>query len=305
MDEDGRVDCGPVIDGHTLVLVDPDTGTPVPEGAEGEIWISGPSISNGYWNSTGTPTGELFGVLDGTRRLRTGDLGRLRDGHLTVTGRRKDVLIQNGVNHHAHDLCTAATEDNPAVRPTAAAFAGSDDEVVIAVEVADRNHDTAALAADIRTRVLTATGVRVHTVVLCPPRTIPAPPAGRSSTPWPAPATSTAPSVEPPSPPHRPPPRPRTRNSSPSSCPPSSPPSARSPPADPTRPSPPWAVTPLRAAEIAAVAEDALTLEVRVEDVLRAQTPRELTARLARRWADDELPYADALERVRTLMSHD
>ncbi|WP_121740492.1 fatty acyl-AMP ligase [Streptomyces sp. E1N211] len=289
VDEDGRVDCGPVIDGHTLVLVDPDTGTPVPEGAEGEIWISGPSISDGYWNSTGTTAGELFGVLDGTRRLRTGDLGRLRDGHLTVTGRRKDVLIQNGVNHHAHDLCTAATEDNPAVRPTAVAFAGSDDEVVIAVEVADRNPDTAALAADIRTRVLTATGVRVHTVVLCPPRSIPRTTSGKvqhslartrhlegslGGTAVPAtPVTATAEDTE-------------LLTLFLSSlfaavC--------QVPSCGPDETLAAMGGDSLRAAEIAAVAEDA----------------RNLDTRLARRWADHDMPYADAMERVRTLMSRE
>ncbi|MFC9160955.1 AMP-binding protein [Streptomyces fungicidicus] len=305
VDEDGRIDCGPVIDGHTLVLVDPATGTPVSEGAEGEIWISGPSISNGYWNSTGTPDNELFGILDGTRHLRTGDLGRLRAGHLTVTGRRKDVLIQNGVNHHAHDLCSAATEGNPAVRPTAAAFAGADDEVIIAVEVADRNHDTAALAADIRTRVLTATGVRVHTVVLCPPRTIPRTTSGKvqhslartrylagslgGSAVTATTVTATAEDTE-------------LLTLFLSSifaavC--------QVPSCGPDETLAAMGGDSLRAAEIAAVAEDALTLQVRVEDVLRAQTPRELTARLARRWADHEVPYADAMERVRTLMSHE
>ncbi|MEU5717088.1 AMP-binding protein [Streptomyces sp. NPDC020403] len=305
VDEDGRVDCGPVVDGHLLALVDPATGTPVPEGAEGEIWISGPSISNGYWNSTGTPDSELFGVLDGTRHLRTGDLGRLRGGHLTVTGRRKDVLIQNGVNHHAHDLCTAATEDNPAVRPTAAAFGGPDDEVVIAVEVAGTDHDTAAIAADIRTRVLTATGVRVHTVVLCPPRSIPRTTSGkvqhslararhlagdlRGTAVTATPVTSPAEDTE-------------LLTLFLSSifaavC--------QVPSCGPDETLAAMGGDSLRAAEIAAVAEDALTLQVRVEDVLRAQSPRELTARLAQRWADHEVPYADAMERVRSLMSHE
>ncbi|WP_069170073.1 AMP-binding protein [Streptomyces griseus] len=305
VDEDGRVDCGPVVDGHLLALVDPATGTPVPEGAEGEIWISGPSISNGYWNSTGTPDSELFGVLDGTRHLRTGDLGRLRGGHLTVTGRRKDVLIQNGVNHHAHDLCTAATEDNPAVRPTAAAFGGPDDEVVIAVEVAGNDHDTAALAADIRTRVLTATGVRVHTVVLCPPRTIPRTTSGKvqhslartrhlagdlrgtavTATPVTAPAEDTELLTL------------FLSSIFAAVC--------QVPSCGPDETLAAMGGDSLRAAEIAAVAEDALTLQVRVEDVLRAQSPRELTARLAQRWADHDVPYAHAMERVRSLMSHE
>ncbi|MFF0298036.1 AMP-binding protein [Kitasatospora sp. NPDC004614] len=303
-DADGRVDCGPVVDGHRLALVDPDTGTAVPDGAEGEIWLAGPSISDGYWDTwqTGTPT-DGYGHLDGTRHLRTGDLGRLRDGRLTVTGRRKEVLIQNGVNHHAHDLCAAAVRDNPAVRPTAAAFHGADDEIVLAVEVAGHDHDPERLAADLRARVLAATGARVHTVVLCPPRTIPRTTSGkiqhglartrhlagelvgRTVTPDRAAIgaeeagalTAFFSSVF-------------AAVCQVSDC------------------GPDDALTAmggdsLRAAEIAAVAEDALTLPVPVEDVLLAQTPRELTARLNERWTEGGMRPADAVDRAKALLA--
>lgn len=306
VDEDARVDCGPVIDGHTLALVAPGTGTPAPEGAEGEIWVSGPSISRGYWNSTGTPDSELFGVLDGIRHLRTGDLGRLRAGHLTVTGRRKDVLIQNGVNHHAHDLCAAATEDNQAVRPVAAAFSGPGEEVVIAVEVvAGKDHDPEALAAGIRARVLTATGVRVHTVVLCPPRSIPRTTSGKiqhslartrhlagelgGTAVTATPATATAEDAE----------LITLFLTSVFAA------VCQIPSCGPDETLTALGGDSLRAAEIAAVVEDALTLPVRVEDVLRAQSPRELTVCLSRHWAGHGVRPADAMERIRTLLSHD
>ncbi|GAA2658026.1 AMP-binding protein [Streptomyces lunalinharesii] len=299
---DGRIDCGPVIAGHDLVAVDPATSTPVPDGTEGELWVRGPSISNGYWNSTGTSDGELFGTLGGHRYLRTGDLGRLREGHLVVTGRRKDVLIQNGVNHHAHDLCAAAVADNPAIRPTAAAFTGPDEEIVLAVELAGRDRDTEQLAADLRARVLTATGARVHTVVLCPPRTIPRTTSGKVQ-------HSLA----------------RTRylagelRGEPVAVDPAATARAEAdlfaaflssvfaavcqvPRCGPDDTLAALGGDSLGAAEIAAVVEDALTLPVPVEDVLQAQSPRELTARLSQRWAEDGVPSARAMARVKALL---
>lgn len=321
VDADGRVDCGPVIDGHRLVVVDPETGTPVPDGAEGEIWLSGPSISDGYWDTwqgasrpegsglpdgsdlDGVPRTDGSGFLDGVRHLRTGDLGRLRAGRLTVTGRRKEVLIQHGVNHHAHDLCAAAVRDDPAVRPTAAAFHGTDDEIVIAVEVVGRDHDPQRLAAGVRARVLAATGARVHTVVLCPPRTIPRTTSGKiqhglartrhlagelgGEAVTPDPATIGAEEAG----------ALTVFFSSVFAA------VCQVPACGPDDTLTAMGGDSLRAAEIAAVAEDALTLPVPVEDVLLAQSPRELTARLNERWTEGGMSPADAAERAKALLA--
>ncbi|MEV7023613.1 AMP-binding protein [Kitasatospora sp. NPDC093558] len=303
VDADGRVDCGPVIEGHRLVLVDPDTGATVPDGAEGEIWLSGPSISDGYWDTWQADPPADSGVLDGVRHLRTGDLGRLRAGRLTVTGRRKEVLIQHGVNHHAHDLCAAAVRDDPALRPTAAAFHGADEEIVIAVEVAGRDHDPQRLAAGVRARVLAATGARVHTVVLCPPRTIPRTTSGKIQ-------HGLA----------------RTRHLAGELGGESVTPDqgtigaeetgaltvffssvfaavCQVPACGPDDTLTTMGGDSLRAAEIAAVAQDALTLPVPVEDVLLAQSPRELTARLNERWTESGMRPADAAERAKALLA--
>lgn len=296
LDGDGRVDCGRVIDGHELVVVDPDAGDAVPEGVEGEIWLSGPSISDGYWQDARDD--ESFGVLDGVRRLRTGDLGRLRRGHLFVTGRRKDVLIQNGVNHHAHDVESAAVVDNPRVRPIAAAFAGADDEVVIAVEPADKTTSPEHLADDVRARVLAATGVRVTTVAICPPRKLPRTTSGKIQRSLArerhlagdltgqvvAPAgTVDAPQAD-------------VIAGFLSSvfaavC--------EVPACAPTDTLGALGGDSVRAAEIAAVVEDALTLPVPVDLVLLAQSPQELTARLAALWARSGVAPVDAATRVR------
>ncbi|GAB1511086.1 hypothetical protein JCM33774_31280 [Actinophytocola sp. KF-1] len=300
VDDAGRVDCGAVISGHDLAVVDPDTAAPVPEGAEGEIWLSGPSVSEGYWNDT--EDDESSGVLDGARFLRTGDLGVLRGGHLVVTGRRKDVLIQNGVNHHAHDLEAAAVEDNPHVRPTAAAFSGADEEVVIAVERAGDAVPEERVAEDVRAKVLSATGVRVAAVAICPPRTLPRTTSGKIQ-------RSLA--------------RERYFAGELTGHVVTAVPAVPGPQADviagflssvfaavcevpacaPTDTLTALGGDSVRAAEIAGVVEDALTLPVPVDLVLLAQSPRELTARLAALWASSGVAPADAVTRVRDAMA--
>jgi len=54
----------------------------------GEIEVQGPDVFGGYWQDP-PDNGEAF---DG-RWFRTGDLGRLDDGFLFVSGRKKDLII--------------------------------------------------------------------------------------------------------------------------------------------------------------------------------------------------------------------
>lgn len=58
----------------------------------GEMVISGPTVTSGYWNDPGRTAEAL---PDG--RLRTGDLGQLDEGgYLTITGRIKDMINVGG-----------------------------------------------------------------------------------------------------------------------------------------------------------------------------------------------------------------
>jgi long-chain acyl-CoA synthetase len=59
---------------------------------DGEIQTRGLVNFKGYWNLP-DKTAETF-TADGW--LRTGDLGRLEDGYLTITGRLKDIIITAG-----------------------------------------------------------------------------------------------------------------------------------------------------------------------------------------------------------------
>lgn len=95
--------------GNRCAIVDPETLLLCQSNDVGEIVVSGDSITRGYWNNP-EATSETIVTLalpndPGPKPyLRTGDLGFVRDGHLYVTGRRKDVIILNGRNIYPQDI---------------------------------------------------------------------------------------------------------------------------------------------------------------------------------------------------------
>src|SRR5262249_28889531 len=59
---------------------------------DGEILMSGPHVFAGYWND---PAATASTLVDGW--VHTGDLGAIDDdGFLTITGRKKDIIITSG-----------------------------------------------------------------------------------------------------------------------------------------------------------------------------------------------------------------
>jgi long-chain acyl-CoA synthetase len=85
----------------------PGTGVKIAE--DGEILLRGPNIFAGYWQNQAA-TDEVLG--EGW--LRTGDLGSLdEDGYLSVTGRKKDLIVTaNGKN-----VAPAVLEDRLRAHP--------------------------------------------------------------------------------------------------------------------------------------------------------------------------------------------
>ena len=72
-------------------------GRPVPNietrfAADGELEVRGPSVFKSYWNRD-QDTAEAF---DGDGWFRTGDIGKLEDGFLTITDRKKELLKTSG-----------------------------------------------------------------------------------------------------------------------------------------------------------------------------------------------------------------
>ena len=72
-------------------------GRPVPNlevrfAADGELEVRGPSVFKAYWNRD-KDTAEAF---DGEGWFRTGDIGKLEDGFLLITDRKKELLKTSG-----------------------------------------------------------------------------------------------------------------------------------------------------------------------------------------------------------------
>ena len=78
----------------SLRIVD-DGGHDVVQGEPGELWLSGPNITPGYWNRPE----ETALAFTGDGWFRTGDIGRQDgDGFVTLVDRRKDMFISGGEN---------------------------------------------------------------------------------------------------------------------------------------------------------------------------------------------------------------
>ncbi|MDX2780709.1 fatty acyl-AMP ligase [Streptomyces caniscabiei] len=99
------VGCG-APSGSDVLIVDPETGRALPEGHVGEIWLSGPCVTAGYWENEHVTEATFRARTDDGRGpfLRTGDLGGLLDDDLYITGRSKDVLVLHGRNLHPSDI---------------------------------------------------------------------------------------------------------------------------------------------------------------------------------------------------------
>jgi acyl-CoA synthetase (AMP-forming)/AMP-acid ligase II len=69
-----------------------DDGQLLPTGAQGEVVIQGPNVTDGYENN---PEANAAAFTNGW--FRTGDLGALDDaGYLTLLGRLKELIIRGG-----------------------------------------------------------------------------------------------------------------------------------------------------------------------------------------------------------------
>ncbi len=175
--ETGRqvVPCGsePVV-GNTLAIVDPGTLRRCPPGETGEIWVTGSSVTLGYWRRPEETAQAFRPGPDGEPGtwLRTGDLGVLADGALCVVGRLKDTVKHKGVTLHLHDLEQTALDCTPSLGDgSAAAFAvpGGEDGpplVVLVHEVARPPADPQALLGRIRAAIAEEHGLALGAVAL-------------------------------------------------------------------------------------------------------------------------------------------
>jgi len=77
-----------------------DNGKVLEDDTVGYIQIKGRNVTAGYYNNSEATEK----VLVGEGWLNTGDLGFIRKGRITITGRAKDIIFINGQNYYPHDI---------------------------------------------------------------------------------------------------------------------------------------------------------------------------------------------------------
>ena len=83
---------------NNIKILDIDTGEELGYDQEGEICVSGPSMMMEYYKNQ-EATREIIFEENGTRWLRTGDLGHVtKEGYFRLTGRLKRILWSIGVD---------------------------------------------------------------------------------------------------------------------------------------------------------------------------------------------------------------
>ncbi len=183
------VSCGASEVGTRIRIVDPGTLRRCGPDEIGEIWVAGDTVAQGYWRRP-EDTNETFrAFLADTGEgpfLRTGDLGILKDGGLLVTGRIKDLLIFQGLNHYPTDIEATVSRSHRALRPDAAAAftvtVAGEERLVVAQEV-DRTEmrglDLEEVVGAVCRAVAEHHGLQVYALVLLRPKSIPKTSSGK------------------------------------------------------------------------------------------------------------------------------
>lgn len=173
------VDCGAVIDGHGMRIVD-DNNHELPERHVGNLQFTGPSSMQGYYNN---PQATALVYHDGW--IDTGDLAYLADGEVYITGRRKDLIIKAGRNIYPAEI-EENTAKVPGVRQgCVVAFGVTDndrgtEQLIIVAETREKNHDKRAkIRDDIREAISKILDIVPDHIVLVAPNTVPKTSSGK------------------------------------------------------------------------------------------------------------------------------
>lgn len=166
-----------------VLAVDPESRGVLGEDRVGELWVAGSTVAAGYWGRPAL-TAEVFGAVTAGGEgpfLRTGDLGFVRGGEVYVSGRRKDLVVVRGQNHHPADLERLLEPAHGALRPggvVVVGVEGPDGEGVGVVAEVQPGADLPGVVAALRA-ALGEEGLSAAVVALLPPRSLPKTSSGK------------------------------------------------------------------------------------------------------------------------------
>lgn len=175
------VGCGQRVCETQIAIVHPDTLKRVQPDEVGEIWVSDPSVAQGYWQRPEESDRTFRAYTQDSQEgpfLRTGDLGFLKDGELYITGRIKDLIIIRGTNHYPQDIEWSVQSLHESLRPDyGAAFSIEDqgDEQLVVIQEIERRSgelDTEKIMGDIRQEIAEQHEIMVHAIVLAKSGTV-------------------------------------------------------------------------------------------------------------------------------------
>ncbi|MBE9178540.1 AMP-binding protein [Oculatella sp. LEGE 06141] len=176
------VGCGHAHLDTQVAIVNPESYMQCASDQVGEVWVSSPSVAQGYWQRPDQTNTMFQAYIAPTQEgpfLRTGDLGFMRDGELFITGRLKDLIIVRGRNHYPQDIEFTVECSHPSLcRGCGAAFSlemGNEERVIILQEV-ERSHlrhlDTDAVFNAIRQAIALEHEIDIYEIVLLKPASI-------------------------------------------------------------------------------------------------------------------------------------
>ncbi len=163
--------CGKPMPEHQVEIRTENNGT-ASEHQVGRIVVKGPSVMQGYFrNEVAT---KAVTTPDGW--LDTGDLGYLTDGNLVVTGRRKDLIILNGLNIWPQDIEWAVEKLEKVRGSDAACFSviepNGDERMVVIIQCRFSDKDALEQLRKMVTSIVRKKCGADCRVVLVPPRTL-------------------------------------------------------------------------------------------------------------------------------------
>ena len=174
------VSSGKLLYGLNVVIVDPNTLLLARENEIGEVWLSGISLAEGYWNRIEENVNIFQARLitgEGPY-FRTGDLGFIDNNKLYLTGRLKELIIVYGKNYYPLDLETIAnTAHKNLENENSAAFSidfSQNEEAILVQEISENMADQAdEIIKLIRQAITEQRGLDLYSVVLVKQGTIP------------------------------------------------------------------------------------------------------------------------------------
>jgi acyl-CoA synthetase (AMP-forming)/AMP-acid ligase II/alkylation response protein AidB-like acyl-CoA dehydrogenase/acyl carrier protein len=183
------VSCGQPLTGMSVVIVNPETLCRCRMEEVGEIWVTGASVTQGYWNQPEATAAAYAGFLQDTGEgpfLRTGDLGCLQGEELFITGRLKDLIVIRGRNHYPQDIELSVAQAHPALRPNEnAVFAieeGEEEKLIVVQEVertCRRQLQVDEVVGAIRRQISQEHQLQVHAISLISPGSLPKTSSGK------------------------------------------------------------------------------------------------------------------------------